>query len=197
MKYHFNKENQMLTTRMENKNMSNNNLTDRRSLMNIILDLLELDPDSPENKTDIEKSLQKLSNKIESYQYFNFYLGEQKKQLEKEKKHLIKMIDQCKAIEDRLGECIKQALIIAGKSEIKSDNACARIYLKTTKSVKVLNVDALPVWARKEVPAELVPRKLEIADALKAGQVVDGAVLIENIYGEVSKLKGLKLQDEE
>lgn len=51
--------------------------------------------------------------------------------------------------------------------------------LRKSSSVEVLNLSALPE-AYKEVVVEEKPRKKELREALAAGEVIDGAMLIQN-----------------
>jgi hypothetical protein len=74
-------------------------------------------------------------------------------------------------------DAVVNAFQIYGITEVKS--ATLKLSLRRSEAVEVVNIDQLPeslVTVKKTVSAD----KLKIKEAIKAGQNVEGANLIEN-----------------
>ena len=78
---------------------------------------------------------------------------------------------------DRLKEAVRTAMLSAGIDKIES--SLFKLSLRRSEAVEVVNIDQLPeslTTIKKTVSAD----KLKIKEAIKAGQNVEGANLIEN-----------------
>ena len=78
---------------------------------------------------------------------------------------------------DRLKEAVRNAMLASGIDKIES--SLFKLSLRRSEAVEVVNIDQLPeslTTVKKTVSAD----KLKIKEAIKAGQNVEGANLIEN-----------------
>lgn len=78
---------------------------------------------------------------------------------------------------DRMKEAVRTAMLSAGIDKIES--SLFKLSLRRSEAVEVVNIDQLPeslVTVKKTVSAD----KVKIKEAIKAGQNVEGANLIEN-----------------
>jgi hypothetical protein len=167
----------------------------RRALMDMILDLVELDLDAPENQDFIKETFLKIGAKVENYQWAQAHIESQRTQLKLEREHIDCLIKQCDKADERMSEYIKLVLSAANAKEIKGDNG-ARIYTKVYHKVRVLDEKALPDWAKTK-KIEVVVNKAALAEAMKANQKIDGACLFEETYGYVSRPKKKRISADE
>lgn len=78
---------------------------------------------------------------------------------------------------DRMKEAVRNAMLASGIDKIES--SLFKLSLRRSESVEVVNIDQLPeslTTVKKTVSAD----KIKIKEAIKAGQNVEGAVIIEN-----------------
>jgi uncharacterized protein YeeX (DUF496 family) len=163
--------------------MSDENLPaakEKRSLMNLCLDLIELDLDAPENKEIVEKTFKDLVNKVDSYAYFNAALTSQVTMLETEAKHIKKQIDACEKVQEFLKSAGLNALRTLDTKEIKTEKG-HKIQMRNSQAVIVYDIDALPDWA-VEVKKTKTAKKTEIKEHLEAGQTIPGALIEKREY---------------
>lgn len=78
---------------------------------------------------------------------------------------------------DRMKEAVRNAMLSSGIDKIES--SLFKLSLRRSEAVEVVNIDQLPeslVTVKKTVSAD----KVKIKEAIKAGQNIEGAVIIEN-----------------
>jgi hypothetical protein len=61
----------------------------------------------------------------------------------------------------------------------KLEYGCGRISWRSSKSVNILDANKIPAEYQRIVPARVEPDKIAIGEALKIGQKVEGAELLE------------------
>ena len=150
---------------------------DNKSLINLALDLIELDPDAHENQLVIKDRLNALGHKVDSYIGFNNFCKSQIDMFENEIAHLKKQISNYERLQDHLKYKAEQALIALNTDQIKSDNG-HKIAFRKSESVEITDTQALPdQFTRKKISIE--PDKVAIKEALKTGPV-PGAQIKEN-----------------
>lgn len=81
------------------------------------------------------------------------------------------------ALQDRLKEYLKNALITAGKNKLTFDTFTISV-VKNPPSVDITDKEAVPAGFLTIIPQTTMPDKKRIADALKNGDDVNGARLI-------------------
>jgi hypothetical protein len=150
---------------------------DNKSLINLALDLIELDPECADNQLVIKDRLNALGHKVDSYIGFNNFCKSQIDMFEKEIDHLKKQINNYERLQDHLKYKAEQALIALNTDQIKSDNG-HKISFRKSEAVEITNMQELPdQFTRKKISIE--PDKVAIKEALKNGPV-PGAHLKQN-----------------
>lgn len=153
---------------------------DKKSLSKLCLDLIEIDQDKPEAANEIAKALTALSTKVDSYAHVDKFAESQIEMLKKEKQHIDKQIKAYERVQETLRVVALNAMRLIGESKIKSDSGHG-LSIRKTQIVKITNGQNLPDWAVETI-VERVPNKTKIKEAIKSGEKVDGAELIENDY---------------
>lgn len=152
---------------------------DRRSLVDLCLDLVELDQSAPENKELVEARLNQLGQKVSSYCMIDDFSDTQIAALQKEVEFLEKQIKNYKTLKTKLRERAMFVMNTMGVKSLKGDNG-HKMTIKETTSVDVSSVKDLPDHLLRFVPASKEPDKLAIKEAIKAGEKVLGATLVIN-----------------
>jgi len=150
---------------------------EKKSLINLCLDLVESDPDSEAEMVVFEEKIKSLSTKIDSYVFLDKYADSQIEMLKKEREFISRQINAYDRLQDRLRSVAIMALNSTGQKKMKSDSGHG-FYLRKSHSVQIINVNRLPAWA-VEVRVEKVANRTKLKDALISGEIVDGAELIE------------------
>jgi hypothetical protein len=78
---------------------------------------------------------------------------------------------------ERMKEAVKNAMLAGGIDKIES--SLFKLSLRRSEAVEVVNIDQLPenlITVKKTVSAD----KVKIKEAIKSGEVIPGAVIIEN-----------------
>lgn len=78
---------------------------------------------------------------------------------------------------DRMKEAVRNAMLASGIDKIES--SLFKLSLRRSEAVEVISIEQLPeslITVKKTVS----PDKVKIKEAIKAGQVIQGAVIIEN-----------------
>lgn len=148
-----------------------------RSLINLCLDMVELDPDAEENQTMIEELSKSLGDKVENYVALNNFLKSQTQMFENEIEFLKNQMAKFDRIKVLMEERARMSLHILEKKELKSPNG-HKISLRKYESVDVYDFDILPLGYRIE-KVTVVPDKKAIKDAIKAGEDMPGARIVE------------------
>lgn len=78
---------------------------------------------------------------------------------------------------ERMRQYTADGLVFAGRKGLET--ARVKMGLRGTQRVEIINEDCLPDWAWQVVETRK-PAKQKIKEALKAGEAVEGAVLIES-----------------
>jgi hypothetical protein len=175
-KYHFKKE----RFRMPNSKKAEIVEVKSKSLMNLTLDLVELDQDSPENKSYLDETLLAVENKVENYCRMNDFCKSQVDLLDGEIDRLKKVINNYSRIQERLEYMSLMSLETLQVKEIKNDFGY-KISRQETKAVEVTHPEQLPDWA-VTYKTEKVPKKSAIKEALASGQSCPGAQLVTNVH---------------
>lgn len=151
---------------------------DNKSLINLALILIELDPEAEENRDIIESSLKALGDKVESYHFLKCYSESQIDLLKKEREHLTNEIKKHERTVQGLKDRAMYVLESLGISELKSDNG-HKLSIRESDSVQVDDLTKLPeMYVRKKVIFEA--DKLAIKEAIKSGEHIDGAQIVKN-----------------
>lgn len=158
-------------------------VSEKRSLYNLCLDLVELDLDAPENEAAIQEALKQIGTKVENYVSMDKFADAQIEMLKKEKEHIDKQIKAYERVQEGLQKRAVAALKMLNTKEIKSETG-HKLQLRESVSVDVFNSQILPDWA-KTVTTTIAPAKLKIKEAIKQGETVDGAQLIVTEYAVI------------
>jgi Siphovirus Gp157 len=156
----------------------NNKALVNRSLINLCLDLVELDPTAEENKTFIDERLNELGNKVDNYVGFFNFTKSQVDMLEAEIAHLKKQVSAYEHLQENLKHKAMSAMDMLGTDRLDSDNG-HKISIRESESVEIDDLTKLPdEYVRTKIIVE--PDKISIKYALKKGEAVQGARLIKN-----------------
>lgn len=158
-------------------------VTEKRSLYNLCLDLVELDLDAPENEHVIAEKLKQLGTKVENYASMDKFADAQIEMLKKEKAHIDRQIKAYERIQDGLQKMALAALKTLNAKELKSETG-HKIQLRESVSIEVYNSGLLPDWA-KRVTTHVEPNKLKIKEALLQGEDVQGAQMLRKEYAVI------------
>lgn len=165
-------------------------MEDRKSLVALTMDLIELDPDAPENELVIKESFDKLQGKVDSFYIVDSFSDSQIDLLKAEVEHLKGQIKKFERIKERLRDSAYFALKTLGEKKLTSKTG-HHISLKTSESVEVTDISLLPDWAvRKTI--EMQANKTMIKEALKEGEKLDGAILVTKEYAAISRPRSPK-----
>ena len=158
-------------------------VSEKRSLYNLCLDLVELDLDAPENEVAIQESLKQIGTKVENYVALNNFADAQIEMLKKEREHVDRQIASFERVRDGLEKRALACLKMLNTKEIKSETG-HKIQMRESVSVDVFNAQILPDWART-VTTTVAPAKLKIKEAIKQGETVAGAQLVTKEYAVI------------
>lgn len=153
---------------------------DKKSLINLCLDLADMNPEDDKEMVVFEEKIKSLSNKIDSYVFVDQFADSQIDMLKKEIDHLTRQVRAFERVQDRLKDMALLGLQALNQTKIKSDNGHT-ISIRKSHSVKITNANELPAWA-VELRVEKIPNKTKIKDAIKEGEDIPGAELIEKDY---------------
>lgn len=149
---------------------------EKKSLINLCLDLIELDPEK--DSALIDTHIQSLSTKVESYCFVDDFADSQIEMLKKEMDFLERQVKAYKRVKDRLRSQAEYSMNSLGVKKIQGDNGHS-IAFRRHHGVRVNNVDLLPAWA-VDLVVEKRPNRTKIKDALQSGEEVPGADLVTN-----------------
>ena len=151
---------------------------EKKSLINICLDLVELDPEAEENKKYIQATLNQLGSKVENYISIYKFSDSQINMLKEEIEHLKKQVKSYERFKESLENRAHYALTALGERELKSDNG-HKIMIRESESVEIEDLTKLPDrYVRKKIVYEA--DKVAIKYAIKGGEDVPGAFLKKN-----------------
>lgn len=163
---------------------------ENRSLINLALDLVEIDPTAPENQDYIVERMGLLGDKVESYVFINAFAESQMEMLGRQVEHLQNEIKKYEKLQKSLKERAVNALKTLGTTKLKSDNGYY-LQIKHSEKVRVYDENLLPDWAVKTTVTK-TPKLIEIKAHIDAGNQVPGATIRADEYGYISKPRGLK-----
>jgi hypothetical protein len=153
---------------------------EQRSLINLCLDLVELDPTEQENQDFIAKRLNQLGEKVDGYVAMDKFADQQIDNLKLEAERIHAMIKRFEAVQDGLRDRAMVALQTLGKRELKSDSG-HKMSIRKTEIIDVKDASTLPDWAVK-VTVTRAADKTALKAALKDGDKIYGVSLIEREY---------------
>lgn len=139
-----------------------------------------IDEETGEIKPEIMQALQISKNELETkavdYCYVIKAIDDDIECYDKEIKRLTERKKQFTNIQNRLKEVVKNAMIEFDIPEIKGKTL--KINFRKSESVEVLDLSALEErFKRTKITIE--PDKTAIKEAIKNGEVVEGAILVE------------------
>jgi hypothetical protein len=152
------------------------NLTENRSLINLAMDLIELDPTAPENKETIEGALSALGQKVEAYVAVDKFADSQIEMLKKEVEFLQAQVKKYEKLQDKLRERADMVMKQLGVRSLKGPNGHKFAY-HPSWSVEIEDESLLPKWAYEDRTTRHV-KKTQIKEAIKSGQEINGAKLV-------------------
>jgi hypothetical protein len=144
--------------------------------VNLCLDLIELDPDAQENQEIIKEKLGSLSTKVDSYIAVDDFADSQIQMLKKHQDHISKQISRFESLQKALRNRAEYALRTMGVKSLKSDLGHS-MRLQNYSSVEITKSENLPDWAVNTIISK-TPNKTKIKEALKSGEKVEGAILV-------------------
>ena len=139
--------------------------------------LLEDGEFTPELEQALVITQEQLQEKAINYTYVIKNYEADSQAIDNEIKRLKAMKEAKDNAIDRMKEAVRNAMLASGIDKIES--SLFKLSLRRSESVEVVNIDQLPeslVTVKKTVSAD----KVKIKEAIKAGEVVSGAVIIEN-----------------
>ena len=156
--------------------MSNLELKHERSLINLCLDLVELDPHAPENKELIEQKINSLGTKVESYVGLNNFAKSQVEKLKAEIEYLDRQVKSFERVINSLRDKALFAMQTMDVKEIKGTNG-HKLYIRKSESIQIDDVTMLPDWAVTKT-VSIDANKTKIKEAIKEGELIAGARLV-------------------
>ena len=156
--------------------MSNLELNHERSLINLCLDLVELDPHAPENKELIEQKINSLGTKVESYVGLNNFAKSQVEKLKAEIEYLDRQVKSFERVINSLRDKALFAMQTMDVKEIKGTNG-HKLYIRKSESIQIDDVTMLPDWAVTKT-VSIDANKTKIKEAIKEGELIAGARLV-------------------
>lgn len=139
--------------------------------------LLEEGELTPELEQALVITQDQLQAKAIDYCYVIKNLESDSDAIDNEIKRLKAMKDAKDNAIDRMKEAVRNAMLSSGIDKIES--SLFKLYLRRSEAVEVVNIDQLPDFC-KEVKTTVTAHKLNIKQAIKAGQNIEGAVIKEN-----------------
>ncbi len=139
--------------------------------------LLEEGEFTPEIEQALAITQEQLQEKSLQYTYVIKNLEADSQAIDNEIKRLKAMKEAKDNAIDRMKEAVRNAMLAFGIDKIES--SLFKLSLRRSESVEVVNIDQLPeslTTVKKTVSAD----KVKIKEAIKAGQNVEGAVIVEN-----------------
>jgi hypothetical protein len=139
--------------------------------------LLEEGEFTPEIEQALAITQEQLQEKAINYTYVIKNLEADSQAIDNEIKRLKAMKEAKDNAIDRMKEAVRNAMLASGIDKIES--SLFKLSLRRSESVEVVSIDQLPenlVTVKKTVS----PDKVKIKEAIKSGQAVQGAVIIEN-----------------
>lgn len=143
--------------------------------------MLTLELEEGELTSELEQSLiitqEQLQEKAIQYAYSIRNVEIDSQAIDNEIKRLKAMKDAKDRAIDRMKEAVRNAMLASGIDKIES--SLFKLSLRRSESVEVVNIDQLPeslTTVKKTVSAD----KVKIKEAIKSGQNVEGAVIVEN-----------------
>jgi hypothetical protein len=139
--------------------------------------LLEDGEFTPELEQALAITQEQLQDKSLQYTYVIKNFEADSQAIDNEIKRLKAMKEAKDNAIDRMKEAVRNAMLASGIDKIES--SLFKLSLRRSESVEVVNIDQLPeslTTVKKTVSAD----KVKIKEAIKAGQAVQGAVIIEN-----------------
>jgi hypothetical protein len=139
--------------------------------------LLEEGEFTPEIEQALAITQEQLQEKSLQYTYVIKNFEADSQAIDNEIKRLKAMKEAKDNAIDRMKEAVRNAMLASGIDKIES--SLFKLSLRRSESVEVVNIDQLPenlVTVKKTVSAD----KMKIKEAIKSGQAVQGAVIIEN-----------------
>jgi hypothetical protein len=139
--------------------------------------LLEDGEFTPELEQALAITQEQLQEKSLQYTYVIKNLEADSQAIDNEIKRLKAMKEAKDNAIDRMKEAVRNAMLASGIDKIES--SLFKLSLRRSESVEVVNIDQLPeslTTVKKTVSAD----KVKIKEAIKAGEAVSGAVIIEN-----------------
>lgn len=139
--------------------------------------LLEEGEFTPEIEQALAITQEQLQDKAINYTYVIKNYEADSQAIDNEIKRLKAMKEAKDNAIDRMKEAVRNAMLASGIDKIESP--LFKLSLRRSEAVEVVNIDQLPeslVTVKKTVSAD----KVKIKEAIKAGQNIEGAVVIEN-----------------
>jgi len=139
--------------------------------------LLETEELTPELEAELLINQEQLQIKGINYAKIIINYRSQKNQINEQLKRLQAMEDTCEKKITWLTESLKNAMLVSGIEKIESP--LFKIYLRRSEAVEVDVVEALPS-SFQNAKTVVTADKMAIKEAIKKGQTVFGARIIEN-----------------
>lgn len=143
--------------------------------------ILTLQLEEGELTPELEQSLvitqEQLQEKAVQYAYAIRNIEIDSQAIENEIKRLKAMKEAKDNAIDRMKEAVRNAMIAFGIDKIES--SLFKLSLRRSEAVEVISIEQLPE-SLTTVKKTVSPDKVKIKEAIKAGQVIQGAVIIEN-----------------
>lgn len=131
--------------------------------------------------TELEQALVITQNQLQEksiqYAYVIRNLEADSQAIDNEIKRLKAMKDAKDNAIDRMKEAVRTAMIASGIDKIES--SLFKLSLRRSEAVEVVNMEQLPDFC-KDVKTTVTAHKLNIKQAIKAGQNIEGAIIKEN-----------------
>jgi len=149
----------------------------KKSLIDLVFSLLELDPDAEENKAYIQEKLNELEVKVDNYVHFNSFCLSQIDMLKDEKAHVDKEIKRYNRLVQMLKDKALWAMKAQDVKEIKSSSG-HRMAIRYSHPVEIHNVSEIPREFITIVQESKID-KMAIKEAIKSGETVAGATILD------------------
>jgi hypothetical protein len=153
---------------------------EQRSLINLCLDLVELDPSEQENKAFIMQRLGQLADKVDNYVAMDLFADQQIDGLKAEIGKLQALVKRYEDVKESLRDRAMVALQTLNQKKLKSDKG-HELSIRVSESIDVFDITRLPDWAVKTTISKQAD-KTAIKVAIKDGDKVDGARLVKKEY---------------
>ena len=133
---------------------------------------------TPEIETQLQISKSDLQNKSVSYSFVIKQLESDISQIDVEVKRLNDLKKARSKTVERLEETLKDAMVLFDIQKIESP--LVTISLRSSESVEVMHLALLPEQYKKCSTPLWSADKIKIKEAIKAGETVEGAILVKN-----------------